>query len=91
VLITNNFCTHSFSVFCVIHDIHQNFSWKLIVVYGHAYEDKKVGLIDELHSIMAAWQGPILLGGDFNLCSEASDKSNGRINQKYCFNDLINR
>jgi exonuclease III len=49
----NNFCTHTFSVSCVIHDIHQIFNWKVIVAYGPAYEDKKVEFIDELHSIMA--------------------------------------
>jgi hypothetical protein len=62
-------------------------------VYGPAYEDKKVEFIDELHSIMSSWQGPILIGGDFNLCRDAYDKSNGMINQKIvdCHNDWINR
>jgi hypothetical protein len=42
---------------------------------------------------MSNWQGPILIGGDFNLCRFVADKSNGRINQRfaYCFNDWINR
>jgi hypothetical protein len=61
-LIVNNFCTHTFSVSCIIHEIHQNFSWKLVVVYGPAYKEKKVNFIDELHSILAGWQGPILVG-----------------------------
>jgi endonuclease/exonuclease/phosphatase (EEP) superfamily protein YafD len=65
----------------------------LIFVYGPAYEEKKVEFIDELHSIMAAWQGPILFGGDFNLCRSSVDKNNGRINKKIvdCFNDWINK
>jgi hypothetical protein len=35
----------------------------------------------------------MLIGGDFNLCRYAADKSNGRINKKIadCFNDWINR
>jgi hypothetical protein len=85
-------CTY-FSVSCVLQEKAQNFSWKLLVVYGPAYEDKKVEFIDELHSILTSWQGPMLIGGDFNLCRYATDKSNGRINKKIvdCFNDWINR
>jgi hypothetical protein len=42
---------------------------------------------------MASWQGPILIGGDFNLCRFVGDKSNGRINPRYadCFNDWVNK
>jgi hypothetical protein len=62
-------------------------------VYVPAYEDRKVEFIDELHYIMSTWQGPILVGGDFILCRIASDKNNGKINQKIvdCFNVWINR
>jgi hypothetical protein len=63
------------------------------VVYGPAYEENRVEFIDELHQVMSTWQGPILVGGDFNMCRVAVNKSNGRINQKfaYCINDWINR
>jgi hypothetical protein len=81
VLRINNFCTLSYSVSYIIHDIPKNFSWKLVVVYGPAYEDKKAKVIDELHYIMSGWQGPIMFGGDFNLCRVATDKNNNRINQ----------
>jgi hypothetical protein len=92
-LVVNNFVRHTFSVSSVIHEKIQNFSWKLIVVYGPAYDDKKVEFIDELYSILTGWQGPVMIGGDFNLCRQASDKSNGRIKQGFadCFNDWINR
>jgi hypothetical protein len=42
---------------------------------------------------MSTSQGPILIGGDFNICRIASHKNNGRINQKFAdyFNDWINR
>jgi hypothetical protein len=84
-----NIKLHTFTVSCVLNEKNQNFSWKLLVVYGPAYEDRKVEFIDELHSIISTWQGPILIGGYFNLCRIASDKNNGRINQKFanCFND----
>jgi hypothetical protein len=89
----NNFCTHKHSISCIVHDIPKDFSWKLVVVYGLAYEDKKVEFIDELHSMMSGWQGPVLVGSDFNLCRTAVDKSNNRVSQKFVdyFNDWINR
>jgi hypothetical protein len=33
------------------------------VVYGPDYDDRKVEFIDELHKIIAGWQGPIIIGG----------------------------
>jgi exonuclease III len=88
-LIVNNFSKHTFSVSCVLQEKVQHFSWKLIIVYGPVFDDKKVEFIDELHHIMSGWQGPVLVGRDFNLCREVSDKSNGRIKQGFVdyFND----
>jgi hypothetical protein len=43
------------------------FTWKLIVVYGPSYEEQKHDFLDELESVMNLWQGPTLIGGDFNL------------------------
>jgi hypothetical protein len=63
-------------------DRRNNFSWKLVVVYGSPYEEGKMEFIDELHLVLSAWHGPIVIGGDFNLSRFTSDKSNGRINQK---------
>jgi hypothetical protein len=39
--------------------------------------------------MVACWQGPLVVGGDFNLSRFPSDKSNGRIDQRYAdgFND----
>jgi hypothetical protein len=51
-----------------------------VVIYGSPYEDRKVAFIDELHSIVSGWQGPLLIRGDFNLCRFASDKNNRNIN-----------
>jgi hypothetical protein len=57
MLITNVWL-HDFAVSCVAQDLTTKFSWKMVVVYGSPYEDKKCTFIDELHSILAGWQGP---------------------------------
>jgi hypothetical protein len=77
------------SVNVILRDDRSNFSWRLCVVYGSPYEEGKMDFIDELHVVLSSWQGPTLVGGDFNLSRFSSDKSNGRINQKWvdCFND----
>jgi hypothetical protein len=49
--------------------------------------------IDELHLIMNSWDGPTLLGGDFNIVKCHLEKSNGVINFNVVntFNDWISR
>jgi hypothetical protein len=68
------------SVSCMLQDRKSSFCWKLVVVYGSPYEEGNAEFIDELHAILASWQGPLLIGGDFHLSRFASDKNNGRIN-----------
>jgi hypothetical protein len=65
-----------------VQDLTHNFSWKLVVVYGSPYEDRKVEFIDELHLMLSEWQGPTIIGGYFNLSRFVSNKNNGRINQR---------
>jgi len=69
------------------------FSWKLIVVYGPAYEEQKQDFLDELDFVMNMWQGPILIGGDFNLVRFVSDKSNGLISHRWVdgFNSWVDK
>jgi len=69
------------------------FSWKLIVVYGPAYEEQKLDFLDELELLMNIWQGPILIGGDFNLVRFLRDKSNGIINHMWAdsFNEWVDK
>lgn len=55
--------------------------WRLVSVYGSAYDQFKMDFINELHNLLTGWAGPTLVGGDFNLIREASDKSTGAINQ----------
>jgi hypothetical protein len=88
----SNVIPHTFSISCILNEKNKNFSWKLLVVYGSAYEENRVQFIDELHQVMSTCQGPILIGGDSNMCRVAAAKSNGRIKQKFadCFNDWIN-
>lgn len=58
-------------------------------MYGSPYEDGKQAFLEELHSVMIVWQGPSVIGGDFNLVRFSSDKSNGVINHRCAdsFND----
>jgi endonuclease/exonuclease/phosphatase (EEP) superfamily protein YafD len=56
-----------FSVNCMVQNLKMDFSQKLVVVYGSPYDEGKTEFIDELHMILDSWQGPILIGGDFNL------------------------
>lgn len=62
--------------------------WKLIVIYGPAYEDRKLEFLEELDSIMDLWHGPVMLGADFNLVRFTSDKNTGIINHRWA--DLFN-
>lgn len=69
------------------------FSWKLIVVYGPAYDEQRQTFLDELDLVMNSWQGPILIGGDFNLVRFLSDKNNRIINHRWAdgFNEWVDK
>jgi hypothetical protein len=72
----------NFSISVMLTNKKNGFSWKLVVVYGPAYDDRKVDFLDELEHIMVSWQGPLLISGDFNLVRFISDKSNGQIHHR---------
>lgn len=57
----------------MIQDKKSGFSWKLVVVYGSPYDSGKPDFIRELQDVMQKWQGPILVGGDFNLVRFPAD------------------
>lgn len=76
-----------FTVSVLLTSKKSGFTQKVIVVYGSAYEEKKQEFLDELEEVMGSWQGPVVLGGDFNLVRFSSDKSNGVINHKWA--DLL--
>jgi hypothetical protein len=44
-------------------------------VYGSAYEEKKQEFISELHELFLNWDGPAMIGGDFNLIRSSQDKN----------------
>jgi hypothetical protein len=85
--------TLDFSISLMIEDKITSFCWKLVVVYGSPYENGKLEFIRELHEIMDSWQGPIIIGGDFNLVRSTAEKRNGNINFRWAdlFNDWINK
>jgi hypothetical protein len=61
--ISSNMTPSEFSLSCVVQNKKGGFMWKLLVVYGSPYEDKKTEFIDELHLVLAGWQGPVMVGG----------------------------
>ena len=65
--------------------------WRFISVYGSSYEEGKLDFIQELNSLLENWDGPTLIGGDFNLVADKNEKNNGLVNQKwvYLFNEWI--
>ncbi|KAJ1272904.1 hypothetical protein BS78_06G238600 [Paspalum vaginatum] len=53
------------------------FNWKLVVVYGSPYEGGKQEFLEELDLVVSKWNGPMLIGGDFNLVRFSHEKNNG--------------
>jgi hypothetical protein len=41
--------------------------WRFVSVYGSSFDEFKLEFINELHNVLACWDGPTLIGGDFNL------------------------
>jgi hypothetical protein len=60
----------SYCVFVQIKAKKENVLWIVIDVYGSTYEEHKLYFSNKLHNIMACWNGPTLIGGDFNLIRE---------------------
>jgi hypothetical protein len=72
----------SFSVSTVVR-IKKSFGIvvRLTIAYGSPYEGKDTFIL-ELHELFLSWDGPAMIGGDFNLVRSQSDKSNGVIDFK---------
>lgn len=73
----------SFAVSVMVKNCDDKFVWRFISVYGSPYEDGKQEFINELHSLLENWDGPTLIGGDFNLVANIKEKSNGVVNHKW--------
>jgi exonuclease III len=56
--------------------------WWLTTVYGPQEEQEKIIFLDELRQLRLGRVGPWILCGDFNLICMATDKNNGRLNQR---------
>jgi exonuclease III len=71
----------------------EKFRCVIVTVYGAAYEEKKQEFIDELYSICLNAQYPFIRGGDFNLVRFMKDKSNNKVDLKWCekFNEWIDK
>ena len=83
---------HTFCISCILKFKNKYTKWRLISVYGSAYDESKLDFLNELNSVLAEWSGPTLIGGDFNLVRNTSEKNTGNINQHWAdlFNDWVN-
>ncbi|CAD6340438.1 unnamed protein product [Miscanthus lutarioriparius] len=80
--------------FCIsmsVRDRISNFRWLIVMVYGPSQHDKSRDVLYELSQIYEKATLPIILGGDFNLIREISDKNSDNHNQTLMdkFNDFI--
>jgi exonuclease III len=80
-----NWQLFQFCAVSVVKNMVDNLIWRLIVVYGSPYEETKLEFIEELDMVMAKWNGPTLVGGDFNLVRSQKEKNNDIVN----FNHMI--
>jgi hypothetical protein len=69
-----------------------NFEWKMLAVYGVAQESEKESFLSELARMCDNESLPLLVGGDFNIIRNQSEKNNNRYNDRWpsLFNDVIN-
>ena len=77
--------TFQFCISALISNISDKFTWRLVTVYGSAYDEHEQEFLEELHTVMGEWDGPTLLGGDFNMIRNVAEKNNG--NFKYHWTD----
>jgi hypothetical protein len=82
-----------YCVVVIIKDKKSSSIWRFVSLYGSSYDEFKLDFINELHNVMAGWDGPTLIGGDFNLIRNDKEKSSGNINQRWTnlFNDWVNK
>lgn len=81
----------NFSVSCYAKHKKDNFPYRIVTVYSPSYDEKKYEFLIELQDICSSWDGPTIIGGDFNLVRCQADKSNGVIDHGWCdkFNGWI--
>ncbi|XP_077249371.1 uncharacterized protein LOC143888867 [Tasmannia lanceolata] len=71
---------HQFAISVLFDSVHWNERWMLTIVYGPAKARDRSALWPELMMIRDNWQGPWIVGGDFNTIRFPSEKNRpGRI------------
>jgi hypothetical protein len=58
-----NVSVRNLSISCMLQNKKDNFSWRLVVLYGSPYDESKPDFVDELHLVLSQWQGPPMIGG----------------------------
>lgn len=69
----------------IMKSIDDGFKWGVINVYGPVQVELKADFLRELMEIILLVEVPIIVGGDFNLVRDSSEKSTGNVN-----NSLVN-
>jgi hypothetical protein len=52
-----------YSVAAVVRNCHDNFTSRLIIVYGSPFDEGKQDFINELEELLVNWDGPTVVGG----------------------------
>jgi hypothetical protein len=83
-----NFCIGEFCVHMTIRDRRTNFRWVMIIVYGPVNHELSRDFLEEIGDVHNQSVLPVLIGGDFNLIREVSDKNSNNID--FQMMDLFN-
>jgi hypothetical protein len=62
-----------------IRDRRTNFKWVMITVYGPVNHELSGVFLEEIGDVQNQSALPVLIGGDFNLIREASNKNSDNI------------
>lgn len=85
-----DFSIHEFCIVMSVRDRRSNFRWRFVTVYGPAKHELSAEFLRELGTIYRSSPLPCIMGGDFNLIRDSSDKSSDNIDVGlvYLFNDF---
>jgi hypothetical protein len=74
-----------FYVRFLLRNKHDGFRWSLVCVYGPAQDHLKEQFLAELVNMVSKITEPVMVGGDFNLLRNASEKNNDNYNLRWPF------
>jgi hypothetical protein len=72
-----------FSISTIVKIKRSSLNIRLTTFYGSPYREENEAFISELHELFLNWDGPTMIGGDFNLVRYQSNKSNVVIDFKW--------